>query len=145
MKLTPFVDENLVCFLEASSKEDALRQIVDQLYRCDKIDNKEQFLSAVIEREKLVSTGIGMGVAIPHVKSSFINQFFISVVLLKKGVDWQALDDNPVKLLFLIGGPADKQTQYLQLLSSLTSLIKDQVTRRRFFEAKKPDQILSLF
>jgi len=72
----------------------------------------------MLEREKIVSTGIGMGVAIPHAKLTSVEDFFIAIGILSKGVQWNALDGGPVRLIFMIGGPDDKQTAYLQILSS---------------------------
>ncbi len=63
-----------------------------------------------MEREKIVSTGIGMGVAIPTPKLNSVEDFFIAIAVLTHGVEWNALDGGPVRLIFMIGGPDDKQT-----------------------------------
>ena len=96
-----------------------------------KLPDEEVFFNAIFEREKIVSTGIGMGVAIPHAKLHSYDHFFIALAVLQKPVDWQALDGAPVRIVFMIGGPDDKQTEYLQILSSLTQAIKDDEIREK--------------
>ena len=72
-----------------------------------------------------------MGVAVPHAKMDNFTDFFIAVGIQKqKGLDWNALDKAPVRLIFMIGGPEDKQSEYLQILSLLTSAIKDVELRK---------------
>src|SRR5581483_9272088 len=123
MKICDYIDEKLIFFLEETTKEEVLRTLVNATIQEKKLPDGEKFFRAISEREKIVSTGIGMGVAIPHAKLSTYDNFFVTVGILSKGVDWQALDRAPVRLIFLIGGPDDKQTEYLQILSSLTMVL----------------------
>jgi PTS system nitrogen regulatory IIA component len=122
-----------------------LHQLVHSVQESGKIEDEESFFKAIIEREKIVSTGIGMGVAIPHAKLHSYNHFFIAIGILKKPVEWNALDGAPVRLVFMIGGPDDKQTEYLQLLSSLTQAIKDEDRRKRLLTLQDPISIIELF
>lgn len=85
-----------------------------------------------------------MAVAIPHAKLSSYNQFFICIAVLKRGVDWKALDSAPVRLIFMIGGPDDRQTEYLQILSGLTSALRDEERRKKMLTADTPQAVLDL-
>lgn len=98
-----------------------------------------------MEREEIVSTGIGMGVAIPHAKLHDYDDFFICIGILSKGVDWHAMDGALVRLIFMIGGPDDKQTEYLQILSRLTVALKDEERRKKMLTLNSPDAIIELF
>lgn len=109
------------------------------------LENPQTFKTAIIEREKIVTTGIGMGVAIPHAKLPGYDNFFIAVAVLGKGVDWKALDGGPVRLVFLIGGPDDKQTEYLQILSALTLALKDEERRKKLLATHQPEEVIALF
>src|SRR5262245_35000146 len=129
-KVYKYLNDKLVFFLDAASKDEALNQIVTKTIEGMSLPEGELFSKAIFDREKIVSTGIGMGVAIPHAKLTAYNNFFISVAVLKSGIDWNALDGAPVRLIFLIGGPDDKQTEYLQILSSLTSVVRDEELRK---------------
>ena len=111
----------------------------------DKLKDKQLFYQAILERERIVSTGIGMGVAIPHAKLSGYPHFFIAIGIHYKGIAWDSIDGLPVRLIFLIGGPDDKQTEYLQLLSHLTLAIKDEEVRKKMLQLSRPEDIIALF
>jgi len=145
IKISKYLDANLVTFLNVATRDAALLAMVDTIEASGKLRNKETFYQAISEREKIVSTGIGMGVAIPHAKLSDYDDFFIAIGILQKGVDWNALDHTPVRLIFMIGGPDDKQTEYLQILSSLTLAIKDEERRKKMLTLNSPHAIIDLF
>src|SRR5437879_1623269 len=111
MKLFNYIDEKLIYFLDSSSKVEALGTLVKGALSIKELPDGKAFHNAILDREKIVSTGIGMGVAIPHAKLSTLDEFFIVIGILQKGVDWNALDGAPVRLIFLIGGPDDRQTE----------------------------------
>ncbi|MFV0339430.1 MAG: PTS sugar transporter subunit IIA [Parachlamydiaceae bacterium] len=140
-----YMDPELVLFLNANSREEAIHSLIDQLNAKGKLKNKELFSQAIFAREALVSTAIGMGIAIPHAKLAGYEEFFIAIGILSKGVDWKALDHLPVRLIFLIGGPEHKQTEYLKLLSGLTLLIKNDEIRKKMLALNSPIDIIGLF
>lgn len=144
-KISNYLDPKLVTFIGIKNRDETLSAMVDVIHGMKKIQNKEEFLSAIIGRESIVSTGIGMGVAIPHAKLPNFNDFFISIGILNQGVEWDALDGTPVRIVFMIGGPDDKQTEYLQILSRLTLAIKDEERRKKILTLKSPDGIIGLF
>lgn len=145
MQLVQYIDPRLVVFLEAANRDDALVKLVDMAFDAGKLEDKEVFLHAIMERERIVSTGIGVGVAIPHAKLPGYDNFFITVGILKKPVDWNSLDQAPVRLIFMIGGPDDKQTEYLQILSSLTHVIKDEERRKKLLNLNNTKAVIELF
>lgn len=145
MKVHEYLNENLVCFLDANSKEEALRKLVAHSCKYLQIEPPDQFLNAVLGREALVSTGVGLGVAVPHAKLSCFDSFFICIGLAKRGIEWHSIDSSPVRIIFLIGGPDDKQTEYLQILSSLTSAIRDDDLRKQLLAATTPEEVIGLF
>ena len=97
-----------------------------------------------MEREKIVSTGIGMGTAIPHAKITTSEDFFIAIGILAEGIEWNSLDGIPVRIIFMIGGPDNKQTQYLQVLSSLTHIIKNESLRKKMLTLKSTEEIIKV-
>lgn len=138
------MDPGLVLFLTTETRDDALKSMVNSLHQTGKIQDKEEFYNAIIEREKIVSTGIGMGVAIPHAKLTSFDDFFIAIGILQKGVEWKALDGAPVRVIFMIGGPDDKQTEYLQILSRLTFALKDEQRRKKMLTMNSSAAIIEL-
>ncbi len=146
MTISNYLDERLIVFLDESSRDAVISRLVDALDKAGKLKDKKKFHNAILDREKIVSTGIGIGVAIPHAKQEGYNDFFIAVgVLKKKGVDWNALDGSDVKIVFMIGGPDNKQTEYLKILSTLTQAVKDEERRKKILKANSPNEVKDLF
>lgn len=151
-KIYQYLNSKLITFLKVENRDQAIRELVLLLKNSNCLKEKQgifsddvSFLNAIIEREKIVTTGIGMGVAIPHAKLPNYDHFFMAIGILEKGVDWGALDGATVRLVFLIGGPDDRQTEYLQILSSLTMALKDEDRRKKMLISKSPEEILKLF
>lgn len=145
MKIARYLDPDLVLFLDVETREDVLKALVDLLDEKKKLKNKDDFFKAIVDREKIVSTGIGMGVAIPHAKLSSYDDFFIAIAILKNRVDWNAIDGGKVRIVFMIGGPDDKQTEYLKILSALTSALKDEERRKKILTLNSANAIIQLF
>jgi len=145
IKITDYLDPRLVAFLDVDTRDEAIQTLVTMIHQTGRLQDKYAFYEAIIEREKIVSTGIGMGAAIPHAKLTSYNDFFIAIGVLRKGLDWNALDGSPVRIIFLIGGPDDKQTEYLQILSKLTHLIKDDQIRKKMLTLNSPEDMIKLF
>lgn len=145
MPISQYMSPDQVVFLETTSRDETLRALVHHLYLTGKIKEEEPFYHAIINREKIVSTGIGMGVAIPHAKMASFDQFFIALGILQKPVDWHSIDGAFVHFVFMIGGPDDKQTEYLKILSSLTQMIKDEERRKKLLTLQQPLAMIELF
>lgn len=139
------MNRDLIVFLDAATRDEAIETLVDTLSTTNTITDKDSFSQAILDREKLVSTGIGMGVALPHAKMEICHSFFICIGILNKGVNWKAIDNAPVRIVFMIGGPDDKQTEYLQILSNLTQFIKKEDIRKKLLTLNSKEAIMDLF
>lgn len=142
--LKPLFSKELVFFLNGNSRDEIIEILVEALEKQKKIFDKNFFLEAVKKREEIVTTGIGMGVAIPHAKLPDLQEFFIAVAVLERGVDWKALDNGLVRLVFLIGGPDNEQTHYLKILSVLTTILKDEEKRRMVLLARSQEEVIEV-
>lgn len=145
IKISNYLDEKLVFFLSAENRDETLCTLANNIDAQGTIQNKQAFYESLLERERVVSTGIGMGVAITHAKMGDYDHFFIAIGILSKGVEWNSLDNSLVRIIFMIGGPDDKQTEYLQILSALTLAIKDEEKRKKMLTLNSPQAIISLF
>lgn len=146
MTISSYLDARLITFLDAKTRDEALGQLVDLLDQAGELKDRDLFLQSILEREKIVSTGIGLGVAIPHAKLQGYDDFFIAIgIQRKEGIEWNSLDAGPVRLIFMIGGPENKQTEYLKILSHLTMAIKHEERRKRLLKALTPEEVLVLF
>ena len=145
VKLPDLLREGVFLCLEDPNRDDALRSLVRSLRDAGTVHNGDEFYDAILRREGIVSTGIGMGIAIPHAKFEKFEHFFLAVGVHSTGLDWDSLDGLPVRVIFLIGGPSEKQTEYLQILEQLTSAIKDEELRRELYNIQSKDELLALF
>ena len=145
--VSEFLDPNLVVFMNAASRNEALELLVDAAAKAGKLFDRSAFLDAIMKREHIVSTGIGMGVAIPHAKLSGFEDFFIVIGIQQghEGIEWDALDGSSVRLIFMIGGPADRQTDYLKILSRLTIAIKDEGRRQGLMQSQQGVEVIEWF
>lgn len=126
MKITDYLQENMVVAdLKPRDKVDCLRQMIGILMEAKAIRNEKDSLARLLEREKVVSTGIGNGIAIPHAKAAHVSSMVIAVARVKKGLDFEALDGRPVHVLFLLLGPPQQAGLHVKLLARIARLIRD--------------------
>ncbi|MDR1411720.1 MAG: PTS sugar transporter subunit IIA [Spirochaetaceae bacterium] len=111
--------------LEAEDKEEAFEELVDHFCGVSGIKNRQPLLKAIQEREAKMSTGIKKGIAIPHGKTNTVDRVCGVLGISKKGIDYDALDGNPVHLLFLILAPEKDSETHLRLLKRLATLLDD--------------------
>ena len=146
MRISDYLDSRFITFLDCETRNEAIHALIDLLDEKGHLPNKELFQKAIFERENLISTGIGMGVAVPHAKLKDFKRFMIAIgIQKKKGIDWNALDKAPVRLIFMIAGPDERQSEYLQILSLLTSAIRDVDLRKQLLSAESAQEVFSLF
>jgi PTS system fructose-specific IIA component/PTS system nitrogen regulatory IIA component len=128
MKLAEFVVRDAVITdLEVSSKEEAIRAMVNSLCQAGRIaaDNEDNIVAAIMKREELGSTGIGKGIAVPHTKHPSVDSLVATIALAKNGVDFQSLDGEDVYILFLLVSPPDRPGDHLRGLESISRHLKN--------------------
>lgn len=128
--------------MQATKKQDAIEELVEILVQAGKVANAEELVEEVLAQEKQISTGIGDGVAIPHIMTKQVKKTIMAFGRKKEGVPFDALDHQPVYLFFLILGPQGKPHLHLQLLSRLSRLLHDYTFKKNLLEAQSPDEIL---
>jgi PTS system nitrogen regulatory IIA component len=143
MELRDCIPRDGVCFIDKTDKAGVIAELVEMSLQTGQVGDPEEFRRAITERENLMSTGIGLGVAIPHAKLSSLKGFFALVGVLEHEVEWDALDKKPVNLVFLIGGPDDDQGAYLQILARIMLVIKDDDRLKRLKAAKTADEVFA--
>lgn len=146
-RLKELIKSETVVFLKTSQMEDTINEMLKTANEQGYLKDEEKFKKAIFERESLVSTGIGLGVAIPHAKLEDLEDFFIIVGINKEGLDWDAIDRKPVGIVFLIGGPdiSGSKKEYLQIISKIMLLIKNDNRREALFNAEKKEDVVKLF
>ncbi|RLA85966.1 MAG: PTS sugar transporter subunit IIA [Deltaproteobacteria bacterium] len=140
MRIADILDrDSIIEELNSSEKEGVLRELVSLLARRGKIKEEARALEVLFEREKLGSTGIGEGIAIPHGKLPDLERIVCAFGRSKKGVDFEAVDGNPVHLVFLLLAPENSTTEHLKALARLSRLLKDPLFRKKLLEAQDKD------
>ena len=107
-------------------KDELLKNAVKLMCRSGIINNEKEYLNSVLKREKESTTGVGNGIAIPHGRCKTVDKAGLAAIVLNKPVEYEALDNKPVELLFLIAAPEDKGNVHLEILSKLAMMLMDQ-------------------
>ena len=143
MKITDLLSKNAIKINGvASNKEDAINKLIDLMAQNGNITDKEKYRQVVLKREEEGSTGIGEGIAIPHGKTDAVSKPGLSAMVINDGVEFDSLDGQPAKLLFLIAAPNTKDNVHLDVLSRLSTLLMDTEFRKSLMEAKTPEEFL---
>ncbi|MDA3838413.1 MAG: PTS sugar transporter subunit IIA [Candidatus Delongbacteria bacterium] len=145
MILSDLIKPENIIFIDQKEVNPTLEDLVYKAFDLNFIKNKKEFLSAILERENIVSTGIGLGIAIPHSKLESIDNFFIIVGIIKNDINWKSIDSKPVKAVFMIGGPSNAQKKYLGILSKLMLLFKNSKIRNELFTASTNNDVVEIF
>lgn len=142
MKVLDCLDiDSVLLDIKGTQKADVLSELCESLEKSGKIKDKSKILNALLEREKLGSTGIGQGVAIPHAKSETVTEVVAALGISKKGIQFDALDGEPVYLVFLLISPPDSSGTHLKILARISRLLKDKFFRQSIKEAKSVDDV----
>ncbi|WP_294976884.1 fructose-specific PTS transporter subunit EIIC [uncultured Leuconostoc sp.] len=137
--------EVMILDLNASTKQAAFDEMIDQLYVANRITNKQEFLNGILAREAQTTTGLGDGIAMPHAKNNAVKQPTVVFARSKNGVDYDAMDGQPVHLLFMIAVPANANNTHLEALASLSRYLLQDGFMDKLKQAETPAKVVSLF
>lgn len=145
MKIIDFLGEKAVsAHLKSKEKRGVIEELTDLLVKAGEIENKEEIINALLDREKLGSTSIGGGVAIPHAKSGVVKEVVAAFGRSPQGVEFEALDEEPTYLFFLLLAPTDSAGPHLKALARLSRFLKDKPFREALKKAESEEEILRL-
>ena len=133
-----------VLFLDTNRKKTVLNAMIDCLAQMSELEDREELASEIFHREELMSTGIGLGVAIPHVRLASLDKVVMAAAVMRDGVkDYESIDSQPVQLVFMIAAGHHQHAEYLKLLSGLANLVKNEDARHRLIGIADPDDFYS--
>jgi PTS system nitrogen regulatory IIA component len=145
MKITTFLKrEFIIEELQAATKEAVLAELAAVLMPAGSTDDRGNMVRVLMDRERLGSTGIGDGIAIPHGKIGGLDDLRIAIGRSHQGVDFSALDGKPAHLFFLLMAPENSAGQHLKVLARISRLLKDNVLRKNLMEAKSAAELFNL-
>lgn len=130
--------------LEKNSKEDVIRELIEVLSSKQIFKDKEAVFTAILDREKIMTTGIGREVAIPHCKKNECKDFAIALGIHQTGIDFNSIDNKPVKIVFLLVGPEENPGMHIRLLSRISRLISKEQLRENLLKVSTTDDAYRL-
>lgn len=134
-----------VLILENSGKQGVLDALIDLFDDTPAVSSKSDLINGIYNREKLMSTGIGMSIAIPHVRLASINDICVAAAVVRNGVDdYESLDSQKVKLIFMIIARENQHALHLRILAKLSSCLKSEAFRNKLINAATPEDFYRL-
>jgi PTS system nitrogen regulatory IIA component len=145
MKIMDYLNEEWVIpDLQGTDKPSILKELSSVLVKPCQVSSVEELLQVLLDREKLGSTGIGEGIAIPHGRLKKLNKFLISFGRSLKGADFDSIDRKPSQLFFLVMAPENSAVDNLKLLSHIVTLLKEPSFKKRLTEAKSRKELFQI-
>jgi fructose-specific phosphotransferase system IIA component len=146
MKISDILDESLVkTQLPGNSKDEIISHMIDIVATSKKVLNREKVQEAIFEREKIMSTGVGNGFAIPHGKTDAVSDIVAAFAVTAEPIDYQSLDEQPVRLVFLLVGKDSMVGPHIKLLSRISRLMNKEEFRKKLLAAASPKEVLEIF
>ncbi len=149
MRISEILKEDLISTnLKGNTKEEIINEMIDLLIKSsvsDKIIDKEKVRNCIFEREKIMSTGVGNGFAIPHGKTDAVTDIVAAFGITEKPIDYQALDEKPVRLVFLLVARENMVGPHIKLLSRISRLMNKEEFRQKLLTLSSPAEILETF
>jgi fructose-specific phosphotransferase system IIA component len=146
MKIADILNEKvIVTNLPGTTKAEIINAMIDLAATNEKVIDKEKMRAAIFEREKIMSTGVGSGFAIPHGKTDAVQDIVAAFAITDQPIDYQSLDDQPVRIVFLLVGKDNSVGPHIKLLSRISRLMNKEGFRKRLIEAESPAEVLKIF
>ena len=146
MKVSELLDEKFILTdFKSDDKEYVINELIDLYKENDKVNDIEKVRTAILDREKIMSTGVGKGFAIPHGKTNAVNDVIAAFGKTTRDIDYDALDGNPVHLVFLLVGRDDMVSKHIKLLSRISRLMNKDELRERLINSNSKEEIINIF
>jgi fructose-specific phosphotransferase system IIA component len=146
MKISEILTEQLVVAgMKGTTKKEIIDAMIALVTKSEKVLDAEKVRTAIFEREKIMSTGVGNGFAIPHGKTDAVTDIVAAFATTAEPIDYESLDEKPVRLVFLLVGKDNLVGPHIKLLSRISRLMNKEDFRRRLLEATTAAQLIELF
>jgi fructose-specific phosphotransferase system IIA component len=146
MRISDILTKDLIVTgLEGNSKDDIIDKMVDLVGTSPKVLDIDKVRKAIFERERIMSTGVGNGFAIPHGKTDAVSDIVAGFAVTERPIDYESLDEKPVRLVFLLVGKDNLVGPHIKLLTRISRLMNKEEFRRKLLEQPSPADILELF
>lgn len=136
--------EQICLDLKATNKISVIKEMISMIHK-SKVSNPEGLFQCLLEREELETTGIGDGIALPHGRTDVVKEMIVLLGRSNQGIDYKALDDKPVNLLFMIVAPKNESTKVLKMLAKISRFFNNSDFRQQLMDVQSPKEALRLF
>jgi fructose-specific phosphotransferase system IIA component len=143
--ITEYTDIHYIKEIKAKDKFDAIEELARVFEGADVCSDVDELVRALKEREGIMTTGIGFGIAVPHAKIRVVNKIAFAIGISRKGIEFDSIDGNPVNLIILVAAGERQHKEYLKLLSRIMGLLRDENIRQQVISTKKPEKIMEIF
>ena len=145
MELKDYIDRKLISLLKGKRKEKVLLELIDLICKKKELSSRKEIKEAIFHREELMSTGIGLGKAVPHARIKGVKELIMAVGVFPKGIhDYETIDDNPIKIVVLIIAGEKQHKAYIQVLSLIVSKLKDNEVREKIIKAQSREELFEI-
>ncbi len=146
MKVLDLLSKNfIIADLKSNSKQDVINELISLFENDPRVIDIEKVRDAVLEREKIMSTGVGKGFAIPHGKTNAVNDILAAFGKSNQPIEYDALDGHPVYLVFLLVGKDNLVSNHIKLLSRISRMMNKDEFREKLMKAKTADEVLEIY
>ncbi len=139
-----FSDQRYIKRLKAKNKYKAIEELAQVFKGSRAVENVKELIGALIERERIMSTGIGFGIAIPHAKIKSVSEIVFAIGISKNGINFDSLDGKPVHIIILVAAGERQHKEYLKLLSKIMSILREESMRNIIIDSKANTEILEI-
>lgn len=139
-----YTDQKFIKKLEATNKFAALEELARVFENTEICSDVDMLIKALKEREEILSTGIGLGIAIPHAKINAVKEMAFAIGISHKGINFDSLDGNPANLIILVAAGERQHKDYLRLLSNIMAILKNEKTKNSIIQAESAEAILEI-
>lgn len=145
MELSQLLDpSNVAVGIDAPDKETLINAVIDLIADRVEVLDADAMRQAVFEREKTMSTGVGKGLGLPHAKTSAVDGILAALAVSKEPVPFESMDNEPVRIVFLLVGKQDAKSQHVRILSRISRMMNQKDTRQRALAATSSGELLSI-
>lgn len=138
------LDKNMILLdVEAKNKEEVINLSMELLGKSKYIKDKEAVLAALLKRESMSTTGIGHGVALPHARTSTVNQIVLAFIRTKNGVDFESMDKELVNLIFIAVSPENDTASYMEVMAAIARILSKEENRKLLINTESPKELIS--
>ncbi|GHV78647.1 PTS fructose transporter subunit IIA [Spirochaetia bacterium] len=139
------ISPDRILILNYSTKRDVLTALANNLAAAPQVKNRQELVTEILKREELMTTAMGRGIAIPHVRLASVTDLVVSLGVSQTDImDFQALDDEPVRLVFMVAAAHNQHAYYLQTISFFSARLKNSALRKDLLNVKTPDEAYAL-